>query len=223
MLVDINLLPKKQIKNRAMFVVIIFILVIALACTTYVLTEQNKMNAEKQRLSSKLTTLETERITLEQMISQGEGSNSVIKLDQTVKWADDYFVETVPLIQHLSSLLPERGFIQSFNYTGEGAVSYIVQFDSSTEVAYYLARLKESPYLVDSKVNSITADQLEDELPTVTEEIITDPFTGVETVMTTITPPAATEVAEVVLPRYSAQFELTLNQEQLKKLQKEGN
>ncbi|MBD8068847.1 PilN domain-containing protein [Bacillus sp. PS06] len=199
MLVEINLLPKKQIKNRAGFVVFITILVLALLCTVFVITEQSRMNTEKQRLSSTLSGLEAERIALEQAITQGNDSNSVIKLDQTVKWADEYFVEAVPLIQHLSSLLPARGFIQSFNYTGEGNVSYIVQFDTNTEVANYLAALKESPYLTESRVNSITSSQPAGET---SEETDTD---------------------EVILPRYLAQFELVINKEELKQLQKEGN
>ncbi|MFC4320954.1 PilN domain-containing protein [Litchfieldia salsa] len=220
MLVEINLLPKKQIKNRAMFAVILLAILVTFGCATFILSEQNKLNAEKQRLATSIATLEADRIKLEQSISQGEESNSVIKLDRTVKWADDYFVETVPLIKHLSNLLPERGFIQSFTYTGGTSVSYIVQFDSTTEVAHYLATLNQSSYLQDSKVNSITSTELQDTAPTITEETIIDPFTGLETLMTTIIPVEETD--EVVLPRYLAQFELKLNEEELKKLQKEG-
>ncbi|WP_078545327.1 hypothetical protein [Litchfieldia alkalitelluris] len=223
MLVEINLLPKKQIRNRAIFLIILFIFILAIISATVVLSKHNEATSEKLRLASQLTALETERVTIEQSISQGQETNNVIKLERTVKWAEDYFVETVPLLKHLSGLLPERGFIQSFTYTQDGNVSYIVQFDSSTEVAHYLASLNESNYLVNSTVNSIMANELSvEDVGTITEEEIVDPITGEKTLMTTYVPPTPEADEEVVMPRYLAQFQLQLNNEQLKLLQKEG-
>jgi len=203
MLVEINLLPRKKMKNRATFLVIILSILIALICSTILYVQVSAVKNEKQRLSNQLTSLEKKREILEQKVSTNEGANSVIKLEQAVIWADEYFVETVPLVKHLSSLLPERGFIQSFTYVDVGVVNCVIQFDSNSEVAHYLATLKKSPYLKEIKLNSITTSALTDEEPEITN--------------------SSEENVEEILPRYLAQFELSINQEELKISQKEGN
>jgi len=203
MLVEINLLPKKKIKNRATFAVVILLLVIALVCSTVVFAQVSEARNEERRLSNQLVTIEKTREILERKISTNEDANSVIKLEQAVNWADDYVIESVPLVRHLSSLLPERGFIQSFSYVDAGVVSCEIQFDSNSQVAQYLAVLKDSNYLNQVKLNSVTTvthgDTEADEETPVNEE------------------------REDVLPRYIAQFELTINKQELKTAQKEGN
>jgi hypothetical protein len=69
-------------------------------------------------------------------------------------------------MQHLTSLLPERGFIQSFGYTESGAVTLTVQFDSAREAAYFLNSLNHSKWIEEASLNSLAAAETNTETNT---------------------------------------------------------
>ncbi|MFP3422721.1 fimbrial assembly protein, partial [Bacillus sp. SIMBA_161] len=73
-----------------------------------------------------------------------QGMNEEQQLQATVEWAESYQFDTIPLLEELVSLLPARGFFQTFSYIGLDQAQLVVQFDSSREAAYYLAQLKSS-------------------------------------------------------------------------------
>jgi hypothetical protein len=52
-----------------------------------------------------------------------ESSSSASQLKCAVEWANNYPIQTIPVMRHLTSLLPERGFIQSFTYNETGDVT----------------------------------------------------------------------------------------------------
>ncbi|MEH7119722.1 PilN domain-containing protein [Neobacillus vireti] len=161
MLVEINLLPQKDPKNFNIVYVSVIAAVLILISGIYIwqikmvkndvasLDNQialTKKIAEKQEASSQTT----------------EAASSVRLLKAAVDWAADYPIQTIPVIRHLNSLLPERGFIQSFAYTEDGTVTISVQFDSSREAAYFLESLKESEWIEDASLSSLTANESED-------------------------------------------------------------
>ncbi|MCA1031924.1 hypothetical protein LCL95_12890 [Bacillus timonensis] len=202
MLVDINLLPKKETKNKTTYLVGIIILVLLIGCSAVIYSKYSAVKTTEYKLSKQLNTLKEIRGVEEKKYTASEGANSVIQLEKTVLWAEEYFVETVPLIRHLSSLLPERGYIQSFTYVDDGIVTLIVQFDTNKEVAHYLSSISNSSYLSSVKLNTVLT------LPFNEEEEATN---------------GSQNSLETFLPRYLAQYEIVLNKEELKVLQKEGN
>lgn len=244
MLVEINLLPRKEFKNRAIFLIVTLILIVVLGGGFYSYTVYNKVKTTDKTLSTQIASVQEQRAAEEKKFSTDQESTNVINLEKTVKWADDYFVETVPLLNHLSGLLPERGFIQAFSYVEDGIVSLVIQFDTNTEIAHYIASLNASEYIDETKLNSVmTSSPVEEEVtteqPVAETKTVTQPTDNTSTVENptdpinqtteqsvanqTTTEKKKEEEKKEYIPRYLAQFELKINKDALKTLQKEGN
>ncbi|MEH7379782.1 hypothetical protein V7138_04805 [Bacillus sp. JJ1533] len=224
MLVDINLLPRKEFKNRAKLLLLIIIVSVALIGFLLLFIQYNKATQLEEQLSNQLTELKEKQLEEEQKYTSANHPNNVVNLQKTAEWAEGYFVEAVPILNHLTSLLPQRGFVQNFSYTEDGIVSLEVQFDTNTENAHYLALLTDSPYVQTARLLTVST------LP------ITEPGEGTGT--TNETNPETDNITKEteattdnkiepnqntnILPRYYAQYEITFNKSAIKSLQ-EGN
>lgn len=157
MLVEINLLPQKEPKKIGFIISISSIVALLIIAGSYYLWQINSVKSEVASLDSQISM--TKKIAeKEQQNSQTvESTNSVSQLKSAIDWADEYPIQTVPVMRHLSSLLPERGFIQSFAYTEAGTINITVQFDSAREAAYFLENLTESKWIEDASLSSLTA------------------------------------------------------------------
>ena len=111
MLVEINLLPKKERKSRGVLLIILCSLFLCLLCGILYFWQyqnyQSQLNALEQEYESIAQTIELEQ---QKVVSQ-ENSNSVSLLTEKVEWANQYPVKSVPLLKHLIGFLPDRGFI----------------------------------------------------------------------------------------------------------------
>ncbi|MCC3356553.1 PilN domain-containing protein [Bacillus sp. REN16] len=228
MLVDINLLPRKEYRNRANLFLVILIVIVALVGFLFVFLQLNKAHALEKDLNNQLVTVQAARVAAEEEGAVSNNSNSVLQLERTAEWADAYFVETVPILNHLTKLLPERGFVQSFTYSDTGVISFEVQFDTNTEVAHYLALLNESPNFESVKLFTVSTSPLTEEVneedvgqgnetnnesnPTNTEGNVTLPNNATKT-----------DANDNILPRYYAQFELIINKAAFNTIEKEGD
>jgi Tfp pilus assembly protein PilN len=162
MLVEINLLPEREHKNLAFLIVLSSIIaVILLGGVIYVLQGQSVKNQMK--------TIDRQISVVKKLIDKNKShtettsaNNSASQLENAVKWANDYPIQTIPVMRKLTSLLPERGFIQSFGYTEDGTVMLSVQFDSSRDAAYFLSNLTNSQWIEDVSLNSLTAQAVKD-------------------------------------------------------------
>ncbi|MBE4908149.1 fimbrial protein [Bacillus luteolus] len=191
MLVDINLLPQKETKNTSKYIITGIILFIVLVLSILLIVVMNHHKSQIDQLNNELAMTRELTAIEQQKIVDFESSSSVIELENAVEWVKNYPTETVPILEHLIGLLPERGFLQALSYTGEGAVSISVQFDTNREVAYYLKSLTESDLIEAASLLDIQTQQI------------------------------GTEEAEGYLPRYIAQFDLTINKQAIDELQKE--
>lgn len=199
MLVEINLLPEKEAKKKSLLVLIIISIVILFigGVTLFFLNRmyESKIASIEQQIK---TTEELVAIEQQQMVSY-ESSDSVDQLQQTVDWASQYPVKTIPILNKLTELLPERGFIRTFNYEETGTVQFSVQFESSREAAYYLNNLHSSDWFETASLNSVNA-----------ETHFYDKQIGQ-------TEPDETKLKnEKYVPRYIADFEVTLNKNVIK-------
>lgn len=192
MLIDVNLLPKKEPKNVMLFVGLAFVLaaVLAAGITFYVSAERSE--ADIVALTKELKETRARVAEEQQKLENVQTAQDVNELKQTVEWAKQYPLKTVLLLRNMATLLPERGFIIGFAYKENGTVKVIVQFDTSEEAAYYLRQLSDAPFASDVRLQSVTALQ---EGNGETAE--------------------ATERGNV-LPRYLAEYELHVNKAALK-------
>jgi len=161
MLVEINLLPQKDPKNFNIVYISAIAAVLILISGIYfwqIKTVKNDVASLDNRIEMTKKIAEKQ----EESAQTTEVASSAGLLKAAVDWAADYPIQTIPVMRHLNSLLPERGFIQSFAYTEDGTVTISVQFDSSREAAYFLESLKESEWIEDASLSSLTANESED-------------------------------------------------------------
>ncbi|QED48795.1 hypothetical protein [Cytobacillus dafuensis] len=195
MLVEINLLPKKESRNTALFVlvgVLIFFFLVGIFITMWVgQSYKAKIKTVEQQISTTQQLIEID----EKKMTDAESANSLEELEKAVEWAKEYPIKTVPLLRKFTELLPERGFIQSIQYEETGNIQLLVQFDTKREASYYLKSMLDTDWIEDVRLITLTANEP-------TEE---------ETEQT-----ARTDHEEQYIPRYLADYEIILNRSVIK-------
>lgn len=201
MLVEINLLPQKEEKNKSLLLLVIISVILLLIGGFFAYWVNRSNNIKLNTLDQQIAANE-ELVAYEQEKSKSEeSSDSYTKLENTVKWAEEYPAKTVPVLQKLTALLPERGFIQTFNYVETGIIQVGIQFESSREAAYYLNSLQESNWVEDSKLLSVDAitSFYDKKFGESDDEIDKSKLKN-----------------ETYLPRYLSQFEISLDRDVMK-------
>ncbi len=184
MLVEINLLPQKEPKKTSFLIFIVAVAVIFLTLGTYYFLQIQTTKSDIANVDSQIANTKKLAEIQAKNAQQDQSAMSVTVLKSAVEWANSYPIQSIPVMQHLTSLLPERGFIQTFGYTETGTVSITVQFDSSREAAYFLENLNESEWVDDANLSSLTAKEQEKE-ETATATSTTTPTTNSQTNSTT--------------------------------------
>jgi type IV pilus assembly protein PilN len=191
MVIDINLLPKKEPKNVVFLVSTVIVLLLAMATAFVFYVSMQKAEIKIHSLTQELKQMRALEVAEQQKLANVQSLQEVQELEKTVKWAEQYPMKTVLLLRKMTKLLPERGFVMSFSYAEDGTVSVTVQFDTSEEAAYYLKSLSDADFVTEVQLKSLTT--MEDK-------------SGEENV----------EEEKNVLPRYLAQYELHVNKNALK-------
>ncbi len=157
MLVEINLLPQKEPKKYNFLIVISSFLVLFLLIGGLYYWQTHSIKDQLSSLDRQISM--TKKITQkqEQASKTVESTNSVNQLKSAIEWANDYPIQTIPVMRQLTSLLPERGFIQSFAYTEAGTITLTVQFDSGRAAAYFLDSLNQSKWISEAGLSSLAA------------------------------------------------------------------
>lgn len=190
MLVDINLLPQKEKRRFSLFILFALFFLIAAAGFGYLWLSYNQLAEEEKRLQAELASTQQ----LKEIVMQKENGNSELNAAEQLKaaldWAEGYPVPAHKLLQHLVSLLPERGFILAFSYEENGTVQLSIQFDSSRAAAFFLKELQESKLVKEAALLSIATESVSD-----SEE---------------------NTAAGKVLPRYIAQFTIMADKPAIK-------
>jgi len=157
MLVEINLLPQKEPKKIGFIITLSCLVALMLLVGAYYLWQTNAAKSDVASLDRQITMTKKIADKENKSTETVAATNSVSQLKSAIEWANDYPIQTIPVMRHLTSLLPERGFIQSFAYTEAGTVSLTVQFDSAREAAYFLDNLHESKWIEDASLSSLSA------------------------------------------------------------------
>ncbi|OOE05677.1 pilus assembly protein PilN [Anoxybacillus kestanbolensis] len=159
MLVEINLLPKRERKSRLLPLLLIVAAVLLLVgATTFYFVIQH-MEQQISQLKTELDQTKALRIAEEEKQSAGTSASVGAQLQEAIQWAEQYPVHTVALLHELIERLPERGFLMSVSYARDGAIQLTAQFDTTRESAAYLQALKEASFIADVKLTSLTATE----------------------------------------------------------------
>lgn len=192
MLIDINLLPQKERKRRMPVYIAIAALSITILGTAFLLVHTQLSHQELENITKDLEMKKEFRLQQETAVNNIESSDGLEQLHTAVQWAEQYPIDTVPVLEHLTSLLPERGFFRQFNYTEDGMINLNVQFDTSRQAAYFLNDLKNSEWISEARLTSLETSQGQME-----EDLVVLP-------------------EDKLMPRYLGQYEISLNQSFIK-------
>ncbi|KIL46207.1 PilN domain-containing protein [Jeotgalibacillus campisalis] len=185
--ISINLLPKKQRRQRLQLWVVVPLAAFLVLSTIFISVLNYTKSQELNRAEAAYSQVQQEREILEQQQVADAGAGSVEQLEIAIEFMKTYPIETVPILDHFTARLPERGFFQSFQYNESGIIVLTVQFDSSREAAYYLSQLQQSDWVEDATISSITTEEMQ-----------------------TIEAEEPSEDEGAVLPRYLAQYTIAL-------------
>ena len=161
MIVDINLLPKKQARDITTPVIIgvsaflILFTVIALVTVNYFVQK------DIERSSVTLEQTVQLRMAMEEVANQPLATSSLVQLQTSIDWAEQQSIDMVPILNHLVSLLPEAGFMDHFTYNVTGAINMTVSFKAPRDGAYYLHHLNASPYVQEASLAGISSNEEE--------------------------------------------------------------
>ncbi|TFE01020.1 PilN domain-containing protein [Jeotgalibacillus salarius] len=184
--ISINLLPKKQKKQRFRMAFIIPIIAVLVLLTATVFVLQWSKGEELERIDSQLSQAQQEKALLEQQNQRNESVGGIDQLESAIQFMESYPIPTVEVLNHFTELLPERGFFESFQYTDTGLITLTVQFDMSREAAFYLHQLEQSEKVTQASLQSIVTEELD------------------------------SAGSDEVLPRYVAQYTVMLNQQAIR-------
>lgn len=202
MLVEINLLPRKERGKSTLIVIAGIFLALCFLAASFFYWRMHSLNNQIDSISR--MTAQTQQIaTREQKsVMAFESTDSVKNLESSIDWAEKYSILSVPVMRHLTALLPERGFIQSFSYDETGTLTLTVQFDTSREAAYFLDRLNRDEWIDDAELSSLLAQ----------EQDSTQENTALSS-----SPDTSASTNNDYMPRYMGQFEIKLNKEMARK------
>ncbi|MBS4202750.1 PilN domain-containing protein [Lederbergia citrea] len=191
MLVDINLLQVKEKRQRPLLIVLLCIALLFVIFTVLLL-----INVQKEKKHNLALTNEIQEISLqveekEKMLDELQYGSSAASLESAVTWAKDEQLETVPILEQLIKLLPERGFLKEYTYETQNNIVMTVQFDTSRQAAYYLHELTNAVWITEASLQSI-------KVPEEAEEVVVANDTD-------------EDVASLILPRYEAIYNLSIN------------
>lgn len=163
MLVEINLLPKKEHRKSSQLMITAIICMLIVIALSVIHLQSSSYENEMAVVDQKITTLQKLNNAQQEKLAEDHAGNSVIKLQEAVQWAEQYPVQTVPIMQNVISLLPERGFIESFEYSNVDSILVTIQYDAARDAAFYLSSLKQSEWVKEAELMNVVAAEIDEE------------------------------------------------------------
>lgn len=183
MIADINLLPRKEPRRTGGAMAALLAVLLLLLGAGLGYWLLERADSRQAALEAELKQVRALQAAMAAKQQDTEEQKGRQQLTEAVQWADAYPLKTVPLLRALTKELPERGFIMNFSYANRQTVTMTVQFDTPEEAAYYATRLQSVAMVKEAKLVGVSADSR-----------------------------SAEDGAEQTVPRYMAQYELTIGQ-----------
>lgn len=157
MLVEINLLPRKEPRKYGFAAVMAVLAGLFLIAAVYYIWQVKSTNTNLKAVNKELAVSEKIIENRSKQAAKKNNSNSIDNLKKAIGWVQSSKILTVPVLDEFTSLLPERGFILSYqSETTANTVQLKVQFDTGREAAYYLSRLNQSEIVKKASISSLT-------------------------------------------------------------------
>ncbi|MFC0187373.1 PilN domain-containing protein [Fictibacillus aquaticus] len=195
MLVDINLLPQKEVQGFKSTLIIIAAAALLLSAATW-LGVDYMISTEKLKEKENQLQQETKLVEMQQQKTQtASQAVTTAPLQEKVDYIRSKDIAAAGFLQHLVALLPERGYFMKYEYTDGNTVVINARFDTLAESAQYMHELENSPY-----IKSAAAEKME-----------TSNFEEIE---------AGEDMSafEEFLPRYQMLYKIEFDRETIKEL-----
>ncbi|MEQ6375676.1 PilN domain-containing protein [Bacillaceae bacterium S4-13-56] len=159
MLVEINLLQDKERKNQGYIILVAFVglMIIGTLIGAYIFS--SKINNEIGKTQNEINKIQEEIQSIETTLQSG-GMSDYEKLKATVNDLQAFPIDTDSLIMNASRQLPEDGYFQSFDFSGNQITLQVLLRDDK-DAAYYLTRLSNQDWVSAVKLLSISTQQEE--------------------------------------------------------------
>lgn len=195
MVADINLLPKQQKEGSSsrMLILVLIIVFLGLGAATYVKIQQ--INSQTTDLSKQLAVAKVKVETQQKTAASTMSTVTGADLEKSAKALADGQVKLLPVLIKMTSFLPGRGVFVSFVYKDPNIITAEIRFDDKQAAAYYFSRLGSEPWIQEAKLSSIKAHDVQSQ----GQQVNSNPT-----------------------PRYIAQYDLVINKDKVKELEKEG-
>ncbi|MBO8157121.1 MAG: hypothetical protein H0Z32_11725 [Bacillaceae bacterium] len=151
MLVDINLLPKKESKGRLFYMLLVFLFITG-GATGYVLFQEiGSVKQDVAELQSEIQDVQLEQARIQKKVDSQEDLKRFAGMENWINTIEQNRLSNVALIGVLSKLLPKQASFQLFSYQ-EGTVTLEIQVNSEMDAAYYYEYLKRQPWTDEVKL-----------------------------------------------------------------------
>lgn len=160
MVVEINLLEQKEKRNILPYLVVAFFALLLLVLSIVFNAQKSNLVEESSRLDEQISQVKVEQESFA-TTSGGEGTERE-QLNNSLEQLKGTVVPAIPVVEGLVSLLPERGFFESFALTGTSEITVNVRFDTIQEAAKYTNTLLQQSFISDVELAGVDTDVVDD-------------------------------------------------------------
>lgn len=160
MIVEINLLEQKEKRNILPYIAVAFFALLLFIMAIVFHAQKTTLVNESSRLDEQILQVQREQENLAGP-SEGDGTERE-QLKSSLQELKSTIVPTVPVVEGLVSLLPERGFFESFALTSASEVNVNVRFDTIQDVAKYTNTLLQQSFISDVELAGVETDVVDD-------------------------------------------------------------
>lgn len=158
MLIEINLLPKKQPKNIAIFISIFIFLVIVCGALGFMYYYSTTLNTQINTIKQSAHTVQVERLEIEKAITDAQTANQLNQSDVILKDIVDKTVHTSVLLDQVEAQLPVGAEMPTYNYADATTMNLTVKVNVANEVGQFAEGLETLTWIDRAKVQTITAN-----------------------------------------------------------------
>lgn len=155
MIPDINLLPQREKRSASggwlfiIFGVLFFIALVVMTVQFFVLMKNTAvLEAEEDELQRENVALQEELAALQ--------SSDEMDLETSLQFIESISYPVSPLIIELNKYLDDHAYLRTYSFR-EDTLSFIVDFETISDVSVYIDNLLKSPYVKDVIVDGMTA------------------------------------------------------------------
>lgn len=162
--VNINLLPKQNIRKEKRAIYLIPVLGIAVVCITTILLmyqyidKKDSIKELSEKITAQSSARDQARIEYIEKTTGFTKYNFTEKYKQLNQFLHSIYKDTIYVHEAIVKLLPEQANVIGYTYLNDGELTLTATFNSKGDSALFLHRLYSCELVEKAELESITAD-----------------------------------------------------------------